>query len=254
MNEQIHVLNGDSLKDQFPKSLHGEIIIARECLVDGDVSGTNLDELFKNRAEFLSEHYSSSKEEYFATVVPEFQRITELNEYCDINLWFEDDLFCQVNFWFVCSLLHHKGAKNSIFLIRPEQHNRFGFAGLTTEELLTVFEQRLLIEEIASFSRLWDAYRHDDFEQLKAISTQLPRHFEFVRNAVSAHLKRIPTTNNPGRPTSSLLQIMEEFNTTDFGIVFREFNKRENIYGFGDLQVKRLFDQIIRDQQDMANI
>ena len=42
----------------------------------------------------------------------------------------------------------------------------------------------------------------------------------------------------------SLIQIIKELKTEEFGPVFKEFNKRESIYGFGDLQVKRLFNQI----------
>jgi hypothetical protein len=37
---------------------------------------------------------------------------------------------------------------------------------------------------------------------------------------------------------------MEDLETDEFGPVFKEFNKRESIYGFGDLQVKRIFDEI----------
>jgi hypothetical protein len=58
-------------------------------------------------------------------------------------------------------------------------------------------------------------------------------------------LARIPTENNPGRPVQSLLEIMDELGTTDFGLIFKEFNKREAIYGFGDLQVKRLLDGLL---------
>ncbi|GJM35445.1 MAG: hypothetical protein DHS20C18_44460 [Saprospiraceae bacterium] len=40
--KQYHILNGDSLKEQFPENIQGEIIIARECLVDGSVKGRTL--------------------------------------------------------------------------------------------------------------------------------------------------------------------------------------------------------------------
>jgi hypothetical protein len=53
------------------------------------------------------------------------------------------------------------------------------------------------------------------------------------------------TNENPGRPSQSLIAIMNQFKTEDFDTVFREFSKREPIYGFGDLQVKRLLDQIL---------
>jgi hypothetical protein len=32
-----------------------------------------------------------------------------------------------------------------------------------------------------------------------------------------------------------------------FGTVFQEFCKRESIYGFGDLQVKRIFDEVVHE-------
>jgi len=40
---------------------------------------------------------------------------------------------------------------------------------------------------------------------------------------------------------------MKELETQDFGPVFREFTKRESIYGYGDLQVKRLFDELLQE-------
>jgi len=67
--------------------------------------------------------------------------------------------------------------------------------------------------------------------------------------AIHAHLQRFPSeteTNKEklGRPKISLIQIMNELKSEEFAPVFREFSKRESIYGFGDLQVKRLFDEV----------
>ncbi|MEJ2006462.1 MAG: hypothetical protein P8X57_16220 [Cyclobacteriaceae bacterium] len=55
---EYHILNGDSLKAQFPKDIDGEIIVARECLVDGEVQSDDLKELFKIRASFITSTYS----------------------------------------------------------------------------------------------------------------------------------------------------------------------------------------------------
>ena len=73
---------------------------------------------------------------------------------------------------------------------------------------------------------------------------ELENKYPFILPAVEAHIERIVTTGNIGRPTQSLIAIMKELETEEFGPVFKEFNKRESIYGFGDLQVKRLFDEI----------
>lgn len=63
MRIQYHILNGDSSKQQFPEKLHGEIIVARECLVDGNVKGNSLDELFHSRAQFISNNYEGYHEQ-----------------------------------------------------------------------------------------------------------------------------------------------------------------------------------------------
>ena len=131
MKKQVHILNGDALKDNFSSDITGEIIVIRECLVDGDVSGKNLDELFKNRAKFISECYQGfSKDGYYEKVIPEIQKLESLNNDVEINLWFEDDLFCQINFWFTLDCLRKFDKINSTFLVRPEQHNKYGFSGM----------------------------------------------------------------------------------------------------------------------------
>ena len=80
------------------------------------------------------------------------------------------------------------------------------------------------------------------FKESKA--KKLSDQFPFIEVAVDAHLERQPTTDSPGRPIESLIQIKKELNTDKFGPIFQEFCKREAIYGFGDLQVKKLLDQV----------
>ena len=142
MRKQYHILNGDSLREQFPESIRENIIVARECLVDGYVKGIDSDQLFASRAKFLSQNYGGTEQDYYQKVVPEFQKIKHINDDSDINLWFEDDLFCQVNFWFVVHLLHNKKPNNNVFLIRPESHNQYGFGGLNQAQLMSIYKNR----------------------------------------------------------------------------------------------------------------
>ena len=49
-----HVLNGDSLAYSFPEAnIEGDIIVAREALIEGDLSGNNLDEFWQSRAKYI---------------------------------------------------------------------------------------------------------------------------------------------------------------------------------------------------------
>jgi len=245
MRKQYHILNGDSLKDQFPEKIQGETIVARECLVDGNVKGSSLAELFHSRAQFISQNYKGHKEQdYYKNTVPEFQKIQSITNNADINLWFEDDLFCQVNFWFTINLLNQCRKNNSIFLIRPKKHSQYGFGGLNKLELVSAYKNRLLLSEVDKIAKLWEIYQSDDIEKLLKTARELENKYPFILTAVKAHSQRIPKEGNLGKPSQTILQIMKELKTEEFGPIFREFSKRESIYGFGDLQVKRLFDEI----------
>jgi hypothetical protein len=245
MRKQYHILNGDSLKEQFPESIQGEIIVAKECLVDGSVKGKSLTDFFNTRAEFISSNYDGyNEQDYFEKTVPEFQKMQNIPDNADINLWFEDDLFCQVNFWFVINLLSKSHQNNHFFLIRPKSHSQYGFGGLNKSELISIYENKLELTELDRLAKLWEYYQINDTEKLNKASRQLNNSYPFIFTAVEAHIERIPTNGELGRPSQSLLQIMKELETDEFGPVFREFNKRESIYGFGDLQVKRIFDEI----------
>lgn len=245
MKRHYQVLNGDCLKEQLPGEIEGEIIVARECLVDGEVKSDNLEELFQLRADFISKLSDNcSKEDYRRDTVSEFEKIKGIPPGSTVNLWFEDDLFCQVNFWFVTYLLSHFVQDCNVFLVRPEVHTRFGFGGLNSFQLMRCYEQKVPISQTEQIAALWESYRNGDIEHLQVIALELKDEFPFIPEAVEAHIERIPTENSLGRPTESLLEIMEDLETEEFGVVFREFSKRESIYGFGDLQVKRLMDNI----------
>ena len=249
MRKQYHILNGDSLKQQFPESIQGEIMVAKECLVDGSVKGKDLTDFFKTRAEFISSNYEGyTVQDYFDKTVPEFQKMQLIPNNVDVNLWFEDDLFCQVNFWFVVNLLNKSRQKNHVYLIRPKTHSQYGFGGLKKSELISIYENRLELTEIDKLAILWEAYQINDAKKLIKTSSILKNSYPFILTAAEAHIKRIPTNGELGRPSQSLIQIIKDLETDEFGPVFKEFNKREGIYGFGDLQVKRLLDELKSNQ------
>ena len=249
MKKQYHILNGDALKNKFPKTIHGEIIVARECLVDGPVKGDSLGELYKTRTKFLNDNYGRcSEQDYFMKVVTEFQKIQSIPEEGEINLWFEDDLFCQVNFWFVIWLLQNSKKRTPIFLVRPHIHNQYGFGGLNESELNLIYKNRILLTELEKVTNLWKFYQNNKTGYLLKIATELEHIYPFILPAVKAHLDRIPSEGKLTRPTQSLIQIMKDLKTEEFGPIFMEFSNRENIYGYGDLQVKRIFDTIKSDR------
>ena len=218
----------------------------RECLIDGDIQGDSLEEFFKNRAKFIVNAYEDATEDgYFQKTSTEFKKIENIPQDADINLWFEDDLFCQVNLWFVSYLLDLYQKENPVFLVRPKEHTQYGFAYYKPEELPQLFESRITVD-ITSLKNLWIHYQNNQTNQLSNLAKQLESSYPFLLPAVEAHIARIPQDGNLGRPKESLKKIIAQLQTDQFGPVFQEFCKQESIYGFGDLQVKRLFDEIVK--------
>lgn len=240
---QFHILNGDSLKEQFPKEeIPGELLVARECMVQGPVYADSLQELFKIRANYLAEAFGSAD---YSSTIQEIEKISAIDS-GEVNLWFEEDLFCQANLWFICSLIYSKNIK--VNLVMPKNSLQYGFGGLNQKELVSTFENRLPLTPINvnQFAILWFAYRKDHIERLLKVGVQMFSDFPFVMNAIEAHFERLPRDGRPGKPEQIIRDIIKEQSTHDFGVVFREFCERAPIYGYGDLQVKMIYDKVLK--------
>ena len=238
----IHILNGDVLLERFPSEIEGEHMVMRECLVDGPIHASTLEEFYQTRATFIGTLEGCTAEDYFSSTVPEFKKMLAIPKNTAIYLWFEDDLFCQLNCWFLLNLL--KNNVNNIYLVRPKAHARYGFGYLTQQELRSCFEEAIPLEQREIFANLWPAYKKGDTSSLLALAKSLVQ-LPFIEEAVQMHIDRLPTTTSLGTPKDTLLRIMDELQTTSFGPIFKEFGQRLPMYGFGDLQVKRLYNDLM---------
>ena len=249
MKKIIHILNGDALKKRFPTSLKGELIVCRECMIDGPVRGESLEQVLANRSRFMSEAYGVTEEEYRIKTIHEMTAITTISPNSQVNLWFEDDLFCQVHFWMICRQLGRQKVTENIFLVRALDL-QMGFGRMSDEQLVQAYQRkrRISAEQLRSLSALWRAYQKDHISEMQSIASDLGTSMPFIQTAVDAHIARIPDENFKGRPYESIRQIMHDLDTTEFGSVFAEFSVREAIYGLGDLQVKRIWEKVMAEQ------
>jgi hypothetical protein len=244
---QYHILNGDALKQQFPTNqINGSLIICRECLIDGNIAATTLNDFWTARKQFLEQVYGAEKGKYEQYVLPEFKKILALPNNVTINLWFGDDLFCQMNLCFIIFLLNKIGIQKNIFLVKAQLNNWQEFGAMSKEELITAHQQRKRINssEFQLMLDIWNALQQKDFKHLKILATSSTPHFPRLKEVMQAHMDRFPPKNKLGRPQQSLLQLQKELQSKDFIKIFPAFNEKEGIYGFGDLQVKIMFDEL----------
>lgn len=244
--KEYHILTGDCLKEQLQK-LKAEKIILRECLIEGNVQGDSLEEIFAHRILFFEKNYGVSEEEYHQKFTLEFSKIMAIEDGATVYCWFENDLFCQVNFWFVMHTLFHLGKNVSAFLVSPLKDSWKGFGTLSYEELLQSFEKKkeLSLSNQETIATIWTAFQKSDWTQLRANSKNLAAKINQIEAVVEAHIERFPSNKMYGRPEASLQKIMAKLDDPSFPNVFQAFCQEEGIYGFGDLQVKRIMEKLL---------
>ena len=247
-----HILNGDSLAEKLRQTeINRNFIVCRECLIEGELAADNLQDFYAIRAQFICQTYNINPNDYAEKCVREFDKIGSLPDDAEVCLWFEDDLFCQANMWFCISLLPYKPSIRvyRIFpIIRAGEDHWQGFARSNNDDLIEAYHNRveMTAEDLQVSNHLWAAYKSKDFARLKATSKYQSPAFKYLAEVVQAHLDRFPINQMPGRPEQAIREILGG-TSGDFNEVFRQFTKREGIYGFGDLQFKRIYDRVVSD-------
>lgn len=242
---KYHILTGDSLAGTFRRSsIEGSIITCRECLIDGPVSGDNLEVFWKRRSEYIFSAFDADPNQYYSDVKSEFDKINHINSEDEVYLWFENDLFCQANMWFTIWLLNRRGLTN-VFRVSPLIRNNDtrweGFGRHTPTDLIHCYEKRQAFTkgDFKLGENLWDAYRNVDVVALAFFSGSLSPCFPYLEEVCKAEMER----KRNERPRKVLEDLLAQ-GYTDFSDIFTQFSRTEGIYGFGDLQVGNMLKAI----------
>ncbi len=241
----LHILNGDALKERFPFPLDQNVLIFRESLVDGPAPELVFPDFYHQRAEYMEREYAIPKQVYFRDTVPQIDRIRLAEPAGEFVLWFERDLFCQVNLWCTLALLKARAAQSSLSLVLPFDNTPYAFSGMGPKALKKAFEDRILLstQEVSDLASLWEAYQKGNTAEMKSLSRQFEGNLDFMAKTVDAHLDRLPLNDPGSRPMRALLRLKGELGD-HFGAVFQAFSRVEAIYGFGDLQVRRMWEAL----------
>ena len=244
-----HILNGDALAYSFPDTkIEGDIIVVREGLIDGNLSGDDLHDFWQSRAKYIG----LTEAEYHNSVVKEFEKIMNAPGNSEFNLWFEYDLFCQVNMWFVISIINSLSIKKKVYAVytsyldRTSKHFWNGFGPANSTELAICFAGRIPLNDVdlQLGQDLWTAYKTGDGDGLIRLAKHQSSAFPYLQEVIKAQADRFPKDGTKGRPEKVIEDITKNI-STDFHIVFTEFWNRESIYGFGDLQLKQLYNKVM---------
>jgi hypothetical protein len=154
--------------------------------------------------------------------------------------------------WFVLSIINSLSIKKKVYAVYTSYLDRTskqfwnGFGPANSGELTICFANRIPLSEVdlQLGQNLWTAYKSGNLEELIHLAkTQSPA-FPYLQEVIKAHVDRFPKEGTKGRPEEVLEDIIKNV-STDFHKVFQEFWNRESIYGFGDIQLKQLYDKVM---------
>ena len=249
-NKPLHITNGSSLTN-FLNELNvvGEKLTWQEMLCEGPTTRKVVSELFINeRIKFFSEFYDIDLD--LDQINAEIDKLNNPENYSEIILWFEYDLFCHLNMVAVISLLQQRKIDLPIYLVcsgRIEGSKSLkGLPELTPEQLMDHYNNKVLLnkEDIEMATTVWGIYCGIDHNLLKPFIVKSSS-FKYLSNCLKAHLKRFPDSiTGLNILETNILKIINEQNITSKNHLLGYALNYQGYYGYGDIQFERIIEYL----------
>jgi hypothetical protein len=151
MSKVLHITSGDSLNDRLSLlGVEGHFAVWREMLCEGKtVSSIGSPEFKEARKAFLKEVYDLDTSFYEERFGGQIDIIAAANNYYEVVLWFEYDLFCHINLLAAISYLESISYQGSLYLVCSGrikgEPGLFGLSELNEDQLLEHYKQKKLL-------------------------------------------------------------------------------------------------------------
>ena len=253
MSSLLHITNGDSFTDKLKTlKLKGDIITWREMLCEGKtLTNVGSESFWKTRFEFLNKNYKVSKSWFIEKTLKEYRSLCNHKQQDEIVLWFEYDLFCQINMIAVLSWLktHRKYAQISLVCSGKEDETdkMYGLSELSEEQLLKLYENKVELsqDDIEYADYVWQLYCSDNPIRLENLTDYSEYQFDYLAEAVNAHLHRFPSIKNGlNEMENNILRIAHNKKPTSKKTFLADILQNQGFLGFGDSQYERAFGRL----------
>ena len=244
--QPLHITNGSSLTN-FLNELHveGEKLTWQEMLCEGPTRYEVVSEAFlKDRVTFFKDFYDVDLD--LSQIKIEIDKLNNPENYSEIILWFEYDLFCHLNMVAVISLLQQRNINLPIYLVcsgRIEgSKNMKSLAELSQQQLLKHYKDKVLLkdEDIEMATTVWSIYCGIDHNLLKPFIVKSSS-FKYLSNCLKAHLKRFPDAiTGLNILETNILKIIKEQKITSKNHLLGYALNYQGFYGYGDIQFERI--------------
>lgn len=250
MSKTLHITNGNSLTSVLDElEIKGDILTWQEMLCEGPALAQIDSEAFiKLRQQFLNEFYNI--EVNVDELKSEINKLNAIDNYNEIVLWFEYDLFCHINLLGIISLLHQKEIHLPLYLVcsgRIEgEKNLKGLSELTPNQLLKHYDERIeLTENDKDLAiTLWRTYCGKDHNLFKLYITK-ESSFKYLSNCLKAHLRRFPDSKSGlNILEKNILKIVRDNDIKSQHHLLGYILNYQGFYGYSDLQFERMINKL----------
>jgi len=248
--QQLHITNGSHLTNVLNElNIQGVKLTWQELLCEGPTTEKVGSELFlETRKSFFTQFYNIDLDIEF--IKSELDKFNHSENYSEIVLWFEYDLFCHINMIAIISLIQQKKMNFPLHLVcsgRIEgSKNLMGLSELSPEQLLNHYKNKVLLnkDDIDIATTVWGIYCGVDHNLLKPFIVK-PSSFKYLSNCLKAHLERFPdSVDGLSILERNILQIIVKHSITSKHHLLGYALNYQGFYGYGDLQLERIINQL----------
>lgn len=192
----LHVTNGDSVLHTWRKAgLLGTHLAWRDALHEGPVPGTMpLDALSRVRADYLASRGHGNAIKLHHDFEKRDALIARANQFEEVVLWFEHDLYDQLQLLQILAVLHERGiGAGAVQLVQSEQY----LGMLSADEIMALFpKRRFLTSAMAdAAARTWRAFTAEDPPELVTLSARSVAGFPFLAPALKRLCEEFPSAD-----------------------------------------------------------
>lgn len=246
----LHITNGNNLTDYLNQlKIEGEFLTWQEMLCEGPTTEQiESEEFFNARKEFLLRFYDIEINEI--ELKKELDILNHTDQFEEIVLWFEYDLFCHINLIAVISLLNRKKIDLPIYLVcsgRVKGEKEFkALAELKPDQLRNHYKNKvkLSVEDLNLMRSLWRIYCGKDHNLFKPFIVKNSS-FPYLSNCLKAHIERFPDSKT-GLSTLEMhtLHMVADHKITSKRHLLGYILNFQGYYGYSDLQISRMIDTL----------
>lgn len=248
--QPLHITNGFKLKNYLDElKIEGEKMAWQEIICEGPTIKTiHSDDFIELRRNFLSTFYDIDLD--LDKVNFALEQLSHVEQYTEVVLWFNYDLFSHINLIAVINLLQQKKIKLPIYLVCSGRikgiKNLKGLNELSADQLTKHYKDKikLNVQDIELAETIWGIYGGKDHNLLKPYIVKSSS-FQYLSNCLKAHLERFPDSlTGLNVLEKNILNLVKSNDIKSKHHLLGYALNYQGYYGFGDMQLNAIIEKL----------